>query len=164
MPKNTPQLTPELIEAIAMRLKAGALEWVAVEALGVPWTVYQQWLRRASRPRCRRLYRLLADAVMQARAQARLRAEIELRDKDVKTWLLQGPGREKATREGWGPSSKTATAQDSGAEAGRFLDLCAALLEALEPFPEARAKAASLVATFQNALHERPGTASNDTL
>jgi hypothetical protein len=137
MPRSQLQLTADLIEAICARIKAGAYEWVAVESLGVPWGVYQSWLDKAKQSGRRTLCQRLAASVMQARAHARLRAEMEVREKDVKAWLLQGPGRETATREGWGPAAKVADAQ-SADNRTRLSELCSLMLKALAPFPEAR--------------------------
>jgi hypothetical protein len=146
--KNT-QLTAALIEDICMRLKAGSFDKVAVESAGVSWKLYRQWLRQADKPGCRGLYRQLADAVTQARAQARLRAEMEVREKDAKAWLLQGPGRETGTEQGWGAAGKSANAATPDNSA-RLFELCAVVLKALAAFPEARANVAEALARWQD--------------
>jgi hypothetical protein len=164
MSKPQVRLTAELIEAICTRIKAGAFEWVAVESLGVPQFVYQEWLNHARRSQRLSKYHRLATKVMQARAQARLRAEMEVRDKDVKVWLLQGPGRETATHEGWGPAAKPAAGAESAEHRVRLGELCHLLLRALAPFPEARAAVAKMLESGEIASHERQRVAGNDIL
>jgi hypothetical protein len=164
MPTPQVRLTAELIEAICARIKAGAYEWVAVESLGIPRFVYQEWINNARRSRRRSVYQGLAAKVMQARAQARLRAEMEVRDKDVKVWLLQGPGRETATHEGWGPAAKPAASAESTGHRVRLGELCNLVLKALGPFPEARAAVAKMLESREASDHERQSVANNDTL
>jgi len=164
MSTKKPKLTADLIETICTRLKAGAFEKVAVESLGVSWATYQEWLNQAARPNCGTIHRMLADAVMQARAHARFMAEMEMREKDAKVWLLQGPGRRTPTQEGWGSGDKPAAAAETGEARALLFELCAVLLKALTPFPEARAVAAEVVGRFQAEQKERQAAASNDTL
>jgi hypothetical protein len=147
MPRPQVRLTAELIEAICARIKAGAYEWVAVESLGVPWLDYQHWVDKAKQSNRRTVYHRLAANVIQARAHARLRAEMEVREKDVKVWLLQGPGRETATHEGWGPAAKPAAGAESADNRVRLGELCDLLLKALAPFPEARAAVVEMLET-----------------
>jgi hypothetical protein len=143
------KLTAALIEEICVRLKAGSSDKVAVESAGVSWKLFQQWLRRARKPGHRGLVRQLADAVTQARAQARLRAEMEVREKDPKVWLLQGPGKATAREPGWGPAGKSATT-DAPNTNTRLFELCGVALKALAAFPEARASVAEALARWQD--------------
>ena len=151
------RLTTALIAEVCTRIKAGAFEYVAAEALGIPSATFQEWLERGRQPRAGGLYRQLDDAVRQARAHARLMAEIQLREKDAKVWLLNGPGRETATQPGWGSGRGTRVATATAAEQAQareaWLGLCAALLQALTPFAEARAAAADVLARWQAADH-----------
>jgi hypothetical protein len=143
------RLTLSLIAAVCERIKAGAFEQVAVESLGISYVKFQDWLRRGQRRRAGRLCRQLAAEVPQARAHARFMAEMRLREEDTKAWLLNGPGRQTADRDGWG----SASAADRGREAADkaqyrewLLDVGAMLLEALTPFPEARAAVVEVLA------------------
>jgi hypothetical protein len=148
----SPRLTPALIAEVCTRIKAGAFEQVAAESLGIPYATFQEWLRRGQRRRGGRLQRELAAAVLQARGQARLLAEMQLRDEDAKAWLLNGPGRETAAQAGWagtGQAGRGPAPAEQAVQHRRWLELCAALLEALAPFPEARAKAADALARWQ---------------
>jgi hypothetical protein len=143
------RLTPALIADVCQRIKAGAFEQVAVESLGIAYARFQKWLQRGRRPRAGRLCRQLAQAVLQARAHARLMAEMQLRAEDTKAWLLSGPGRDSAAQEGWGSAAaaqRPGSTNDQGAIQEWFLEFCAALLAALEPFPEARAAVVEVAA------------------
>jgi hypothetical protein len=146
---------------ICERLKAGAFDHVAVESLGVPLAVYEQWLKRGQAKGARGLCRQLANGVMQARAHARFMSEMALRGKDAKTWLLSGPGRETPSRPGWTSAGKPAAGAQVEEPPLRLLELCAELLQALAPFPEARIAAAEAV---ERALAAGPGNkAGKDT-
>jgi hypothetical protein len=80
---------------------------------------------------------------MQAAAQARLLAETKLFEKDPKTWLKSGPGKESRGNPGW--SKEVAPAPPAGGRPGNVLAspqwqaLWARILAALADFPEARA-------------------------
>jgi hypothetical protein len=156
MPK--PVLTPELIDNICTRLKAGAFEQVAVESLGVPLAVYQMWLERGRRKGARGLYRRLAQSVMEAKAHARFAAEMNLRTEDEKTWLLNGPGRDSPGQPGWGPASRSAAAEDAGDARALVLELAVVVLKALEPHQEIRAQVAAALDEWsaRREGHERP--------
>jgi hypothetical protein len=142
------RLTAELLTEICTRLKAGAFDQVAVESLGVPFEVFQGWMRKGQLKGQRPLYRQLVEAVCQARAQARLLAEMKMRDEDTKVWLLQGPGRETAQKAGWGTGGRLGPAEDTK-QHDQIWDLCTFLLEALAAFPEARAAAVEAVARWR---------------
>src|SRR5207248_1031056 len=75
-----PRLTAKLIQEIATRVHGGAFEQVAVESQGVPFAVYQEWLRRGRRKGSRGLVRQLALRVMQAKAAARVVPETTMRE------------------------------------------------------------------------------------
>ena len=137
------RLTLPLIEDICNRIKAGAFEQVAVESLDVPLEIFEAWLVKGGRKRAPLLYRRLAEGVRQARAHARLFAEVALRKEEPKIWLLHGPGRETPTRPGWGSGSRGADPAD---DQDLLWELCIVLLAALAPWPEARAVAAQAIA------------------
>jgi hypothetical protein len=120
-------LTPEAERQLIAAIRSGVHPHVAAAAVGLPrgkFTVLLERGREQARGRCRQL-RL---QVCEARAYARMRAEIEARNKDVKFWLRYGPGK-------WGAVRKEASPGDSLAD---VQTLVAALLAALEPFPEAK--------------------------
>ena len=72
------KLTPEVHQHIVAFIRAGAYDWVAAEAAGIGTSAYYRWMERgeasAAEP-----YRRFWSAVRQARAQARVAAEIEVR-------------------------------------------------------------------------------------
>src|SRR5262245_52750464 len=90
------QLTPEIEKRILAGIRQGAYTAIAVEAAGIPRRVFRQWLRSGEEP-----FRELRDKVREARAQARMWAEIAVAEKDPRFWLRYGPGREKPGSPGW---------------------------------------------------------------
>jgi hypothetical protein len=143
------RLTLSLVAAVCERIKAGAFEQVAVESLGISYVKFQDWLRRGQQRRAGRLCRQLAQEVPQARAHARFIAEMRLREEDTKSWLLNGPGRQTADRDGWGSAGAAGREREAADKAqfrAQWLDLCALVLQALTPFPEARAAVVEILA------------------
>jgi hypothetical protein len=148
------RLSASLIDEICRRIQAGAFEQVAVESLGIAFTTFEDWLRRGQPRRARGLCRRLFDSVRKARGHARLMAEMQLRQEDAKAWLLHGPGRATPSQDGWAGSAATRPgnqAADESAWREYVLNLCAVLLEALTPFPEARDAAAAAIVAWQAA-------------
>jgi hypothetical protein len=150
MPRH--QLTPAVQQSIVAFLRAGGFPHVAAEAAGVPADVFESWLEKGERPRAAAKYRDFADAVRQAVAQARLTAEKDARQEKPLDWLRNGPGRQTDGSVGWtGPARAPA---DSGPP-DPFLTpevqrLFSALLDALAPFPEARAAVAAVLAKLSS--------------
>lgn len=135
------RLTPEYEEQVVQYIRAGGFDWVASEAAGVPRTVLEHWLALGTAGR-RRPYRRFLERVMQARAQARLKAEIEVRDQDPRFWLRHGPGRERNGLPGWTNPVRPSAPIDTAAhpfDAAEFAKLLGMLLRALMPFPAAHA-------------------------
>src|SRR5438105_11864897 len=95
------RLTPAIQQAIVAYTRAGGFPHVAAEAAGVPRAVFARWLRRGEGRRAKARYRAFADAVRQAAAQARLGAEVSVRNDKPLDWLRSGPGRETADVPGW---------------------------------------------------------------
>src|SRR5438046_10754681 len=95
------RLTPEIESQVVSYIRSGGYPWVAAEGAGIPRRVFASWLRRGAKPRCGSKYRRFYEQVMQARAQARLAAELDTRHKDPRYWLTHGPGREHAGAAGW---------------------------------------------------------------
>lgn len=129
--------TPEIERHITAAIRGGAFAHVAAESIGVPRRVFARWLAMGRRKRARPLYRTFWLEVIQAKAQARLAAEMEARKKDAKFWLRYGPGKEAAEAPGWVSPSKTPDnkGDGDGMEVHRILGL---VLQVLAPFPEAR--------------------------
>jgi hypothetical protein len=149
MSHSISRLTPELQSRIASFLRAGGYPHVAAEAAGVSRRTFQNWLRRGDRAKAKQPYRGFVEEVRQAAAQARLRAEIAIFDKRPLDWLKCGPGKETNHRPGWSAAPKartTARGRDGNPLADpAFQRICANLLNALTPFPEARTVVAEKV-------------------
>ncbi|MCI0456137.1 MAG: hypothetical protein L0Z62_04050 [Gemmataceae bacterium] len=142
------RLTPALGQRICAFIRAGGYPEVAAEAVGVPRRVFERWMARGLRQGAREPYRSFAESVRQAEAEARIRAEIAAYKKDALNWLKGGPGREGTGRPGW--SMPVKAADGKGRRVNPLLlpevaRLLAALLQALAPFPEARAAAAAVL-------------------
>jgi hypothetical protein len=133
-------------QVILTYLRQGGFPAVAADAAGVPWPIFEAWLRRGEERRAREPLRSFARAVRQAMAQARLLSELSVCKKEPKFWLCNGPGRETLDNPGWTnpvrPRVRPAAKEDP-IETCRFL--CSWVMEALTPFPDARQKVAELI-------------------
>ncbi len=94
------KLTPEVHNQIVTAIRAGAFDWVAAEAAGISKATYYRWLQRGEAAR-RGPYREFWVDVRQARAQARVAAETEVRRDNPLAWLRRGPGRTRRGEPGW---------------------------------------------------------------
>ncbi len=141
MAQKRPLLTPEIEAKILAYVRAGGFAHVAAEAAGLTREVFEEWMRKGESKRAIPKYRLFAEAVRQAEAQARLGAEVAaLKGKPV-DWLKAGPGKETAAKPGWSALAKphggrdqpTSLLLDPGVQ-----ELLRTLLRALERYPDAR--------------------------
>jgi hypothetical protein len=145
---SAPRLTPLLREQILAGIRAGGYPHVAAEAWGVPREDFDDWLRRGRGIGARQPYRSFVLDVQQAHAQARLKAEIETFENDAKIWLEHGPGKETTQRPGWSSSARPvdgATQSGNVFEQPEIVALMRVLLDSVEPFPDARARAAGVL-------------------
>jgi hypothetical protein len=128
---------------ILMGIRAGGYAHVAAEAADLPARVFYRYLRIGRRKRAPERLRLFADRVRQALAQARLKVEVEVRENDPKFWLCHGPGRETSAQPGWTAATRpifSGTEREvNPLESPEWARLWSLMLEALTPFPEARA-------------------------
>lgn len=89
--------------------------------------------------------------VRQAKAQARLLVEIEVRERDPRFWLTRGPGRETEGNPGWSKEVKPHITKNQQTinllYSPEWNSLWAHILKVLSAFPEARA---ALAAELQN--------------
>ncbi len=150
------KLTADVQASITAFITAGGFPHVAAEAAGIPAPVYHRWMDRGNpmgRPRAwkpHRLYAPLWQAVMQARAQTRLNAEIQpLRQEAVK-WLMQGPGKETPDSPGWSqmvrPQVTEATREINLLLDPQMQGVFGTILQILAPYPDARAAIAQALA------------------
>jgi hypothetical protein len=98
-------LTPERQQRIISYIRAGAFDWVAAEANGVDRFTFVEWIKRGEdthsvRPSTEQ-YAQFAQAVREARAEARLSAEVEVKRGEPLAWLMKGPGRDRPGEPGW---------------------------------------------------------------
>jgi hypothetical protein len=158
--KNLYQLTPDVQQAITAYIRAGGFPHVAAEAAGIPRAVFERWLEQGKRPKAKPLYRMLHLAVLQARAQARLAAEMAALKDDPLAWLKSGPGRETAEGRGWTVPVKPVVTQDNRTVnvllEPQLMGLFAAVLQVLAPFPEARKAVAEALAGMRQTQQQGP--------
>src|SRR6266849_6594521 len=154
-------LTPEVERLILSYIRSGGYPWVAAESAGIPRNVFGRWLRQGAKPGSRSLYRRFYDNVIQARAQARLGAEVETRKHDPRYWLTHGPGRERSGSPGWSnpPSGRSIKKKKpiAGILSKEFLLLLNPVLQALVPYPEARAAVARELEEIGKGMSSRAG-------
>jgi hypothetical protein len=146
MSSQPPQPTAALEQQITAFIRAGGFPHVAAEAAGVPARTFRRWLRHGNKPDSDPIYRTFAAAVRQATAQARLRAEIAVLESKPLDWLKYGPGKETARSRGWTGTVRAATpargSAGSALEDAVIRAFLADVVQALAPYPEARAAAA----------------------
>jgi hypothetical protein len=147
MPKNSRRypLTEELVRDILAFIRAGSFPHVAAEAAGLPREVFDHLLRlglRRGKSERDKLCRKLRDGVMQARAQARLAAEVAMLKDDPGRWLTQGPGRVTEGSPGWSVPVKAVPRREHPQVDvllhPELQGLFRGLLEVLSPYPDAR--------------------------
>jgi hypothetical protein len=142
-------VTEAIVADITSRVQGGAFPHVAAEAAGVPAEVFQDWMERGSRPGARDPYRSLAERVRNAHGHARCMAEVDLRQTEPKAWLLNGPGKNSEALPGWSTPVKGQSAERDAVNVlleRQLQAFLATLLEALGPYPEARAAVAAAFA------------------
>lgn len=131
------RLTNELELQIVAYIRAGGYSHIAAEAAGIPRLLFSRWLARGRARKARQPYRRFWLDVLQAKAQARLGAEMKAREQDPKFWLRYGPGKDAIEAPGWASRDKTPTTVD-GLANGEVRRLLGLVLQVLAPFPDAR--------------------------
>ncbi len=102
------KLTPDVHREIVAFVRAGAFDWVAAEAAGVSKSTFYRWLQRGESD-ARGIYHEFWSDIRQARAQARVAAEAEVRRDNPLAWLRYGPGRARPEEPGWTDSHEVVT-------------------------------------------------------
>lgn len=141
------QLTPAVETLIVASIRGGGYAHMAAETAGIPRDEFDLWMKRGARS-ARPPYRHFWEHVMQAKAQARLGAEMEVRRDDPNFWLRHGPGKEPSEAPGWA-DARHARKRRKRSTRDSLTRLLPALLDALTPFPEARATAAQAMEALQ---------------
>jgi hypothetical protein len=162
MPRTRHRLTPEVEQTLLTYVRAGGFPNVAAAAAGLPADVFARWLRKGRGPGARRRYRDFRDAVLQAAAQARMAAEVQVFQKRPLDWLRYGPGRQAADSPGWTATVK-APAAGPGRETNLLLlpevqHLIQVLLDRLTPYPDARTAVAAALDEHRHRRKRPPGT------
>lgn len=138
---NEPILNTDLSRRIVAGIRAGGFPHVAASAQYVSATLFERWLRLGRRSDAEEPYAAFARDVDAAQAHARLRAEMSVHEKDARTWLKHGPGRDSPSKAGWASLARPSpSSDDRGAEllsSPELLQLIASMRAALAPFPEA---------------------------
>lgn len=150
------ELTPHLTNTIAAYIRAGGYPHVAAEAAGIPKDVFDEWLRlgcplgRKKGWRPHKKFTPFWLVVMEARAQARLKAEMEAMKKDPIAWLKSGPGKDAINNPGWSSVTKPIVNETNNTVnvllTPEMQGVFASLLQVLSPYPAARAAVAQALA------------------
>ena len=156
-------LTPALRDTIVQYILAGGFAGIAAEAAGVSPRLFRAWMRkgREGEP----LYAELYEAIKNAEAQSRLKAEIDTRAKDTRFWLKHGPGREVPGRRGWTNPAKPTTGRRSAPrlfELPEVQQLLVVIMEALADFPEARAAVGKRLAELEKTKISHPESGARE--
>ena len=93
------KLTDELQQQVVSYIRAGAYDWVAAQATGIRKATFYRWMQAGERGR--QPYAGFFAAVREARAVARVAAEMEVKRDNPLAWLRYGPGRAKPGEPGW---------------------------------------------------------------
>lgn len=151
--------SPERHRSIVAAVRAGSFAWIAAEANGVSRSTFKKWMRKGERTR-REPYRTFASDIRQARAQARLSAELEVRREEPFAWLRYGPGRERVDEPGWTESQEIKhTGSLDVIHSLEWSRIASALQTALEPFPEARLAVAQALERLESPSPDAGGEA-----
>lgn len=103
------KLTEELQQTVVSYIRAGAFDWVAAQAAGIGKTTFYRWM--LSGEQGKQPYAKFYSAVREARAVARVAAEMEVRRDNPLAWLRYGPGRAKSDEPGWTESHEVTAPQ-----------------------------------------------------
>ena len=125
------RLAPDAEKLILAAIRAGAPARDAAEAAGVLPGQWIRWLKRG-RAKTHGWRRQLWREVRKAQGQARAKAAIDVRDKDVKFWLRHGPA-----KAAWLPGSKHRKI-DPQRSLLELFDQLGSVTHELESHPEAR--------------------------
>jgi hypothetical protein len=141
-------ITPDIARSIAAAIRAGVYPHVASEAAGVGRELFDEAMRLGAQSGAHPEAQEFAELIRQAIAQARMKAEMLMLAQDAGFWLKHGPGKAREDYPGWTNPVKPSQEEEKGASvaaSAEVLDLGAKILEALEPFAEARAAVAKVL-------------------
>lgn len=110
-----------LQDRIVTYIRAGAYDYVAAEACGVPMGTFYRWLQQGEATGAPKVYRDFHDAVRQAQQEARVTAEAAVKAAEPWKWLRYGPGKTKPGRDGWSDPERVAVGGDAAGEPLRLV-------------------------------------------
>ena len=114
MAGRKPKLTPETQKTLVAYIRSGAFDWVAAEAAGIAASTFRRWMKDGELGVA--AYVGFYEAVREARAAARVAAEVEVRRDNPLAWLRYGPGRDRgAEKRGWTDSKDVTVKGDEEA-------------------------------------------------
>ena len=134
-------ITPDIARSIAAAIRAGVFPHVASEAAGVSRELFDEAMHLGTQSGAHPEAQAFAALIRQAIAQARMKAEMLMLAQDAGFWLKHGPGKGSESNPGWTNPVRPSQEEErdgSLAASAEVLDLGAKILEALEPFEEAR--------------------------
>ena len=138
---NKIKLTPELENQILASIRAGGFPHVAAKAWGVPDHVFDKWMEWGTGKKHKAPYTQFARKVEQAKAQARLKAEMMAMEEDPRFWLKNGPGKETPQAPGWSAVVRPQLTNNTNTinlfASPDFLQFLATLRGVLAPYPDA---------------------------
>lgn len=147
------KLTASARRTILAYIRAGGLPVVAAEAAGIDRLSFRRWMRLGRHPRSGPLFRSFYNEVVQARALARLKAEIQAFNNRPIDWLKKDQPRPADLSAGsslGGKSPIDDSANEEGVDSAPQLEvpmLIERILAILEPYPEIREQMASTLAS-----------------
>jgi hypothetical protein len=127
--------TPEITQLISSYLQAGGTPAVAAQAAGISEQTFNHWVAKGKTAKATKALKAFYQAVEQAHAQARLRAEIAAFNDKPLEWLKSGPCKGEVE---WGKRAsgkKPVVDPLPQLHTQKFLQL---LLKVLQAYPEAR--------------------------
>ena len=108
------KLTPETQKTIVAFIRSGAFDWVAAEAAGICGKTFRRWMEAGEQGHA--TYTGFYEAVREARGQARVTAEVDVRKDNPLAWLRYGPGRDRGPeKRGWTDSKDVTVKGDEEA-------------------------------------------------
>ncbi len=105
------KLTPDVEQQIVVYIRSGAFDWVAAQAAGIGRTTFYRWMQAGETGEDP--YGSFYTAVREARAVARVAAEMEVRNNNPLAWLRYGPGRARPGEPGWTESHELTLTEDT---------------------------------------------------
>jgi hypothetical protein len=135
------KLTPEIEQQIMAGIRAGGYAHVSAAAFGVPEQIFDTWLKWGTSKTAKDPYKRFARNIEQAKAQARLKAEMTAMENDPRFWLKNGPGRDLPDKPGWAAMVRPILTGNQQTVnlfmSPEFLQFMHTLRAVLAPFPDA---------------------------